>query len=143
MATGDDSASCLIITHAITHFTCFLKMHILKKRSEWRERQFRCNIEIFHHLFELNKRNLPIEITVCFDYCPVYQLLQLYFCQISTYHHLQHTEEITVRDVVIFINIVDFEGKRQFSFFIVGVELRESSDKLLEADRSVFIGIEY
>ena len=59
---------------------------------------------------------------ICLNYSTVHQLLQLQVSQIVTHHHLQHREQLSICDEPVLIDVIDFEGKSKFMFFVGAVE---------------------
>ena len=53
-------------------------------------------------------------ITIALCHSTVHQLLQLNVRKVAPNHHLEHSEQFSVRNVTIIIDIVDLEGKLQF-----------------------------
>lgn len=65
----------------------------------------------------------------------IYNLLQLLILQIAPHHHLQHDEQLSITDVAVTVDIVDFEGKAQLLLLVaLGAEGAEAGYKLLEID---------
>ena len=76
--------------------------------------QFLDNIQVLNHLTELLEADLSVEIFVCLDDSAIHELLELDIVQVASNHHLENSEELTVGDVTIIVNIIDLECKSKF-----------------------------
>ncbi len=70
---------------------------------------------------EFFKGDFPVAIRVGVDNGFVDYLLQLCVFQVAANHHLEHLEQLTVRDVAIFVHVVDFEGNCKMKELIVNI----------------------
>ena len=61
------------------------------------------------YLAELFKRDLPIEIFIGFDDSAIDQLLKLHIVQVTADHHLQHSEQFTVRNEPVIVDVINLE----------------------------------
>ena len=64
---------------------------------------------IGHHLDELVEAELPVAVLVRLHDGLVYDLLQLPVLEVVAHHHLEHQEELAVRDVPIPVHVVHLE----------------------------------
>jgi len=52
-------------------------------------------------------------VCVTLYYGSINQLLQLDVIQVATHHHLQHLEELSIRNKTVVVYVVDLEGKTE------------------------------
>lgn len=96
------------------------------------------------YIDELGEGYLSVEVLVGLNDRPVDQLLQLHVVQVVANHHLEHGEQLAVRNVAVIVDVVDLEGEAQF-FFLTGTrrETVEALHELEEADVAVLVLVEY
>ena len=71
-------------------------------------------------------------------------MLQLHVVQVVANHHLQHLEELPVRDVPVIVDVVDLESKSQLLFIGgPGREGVEALHELKERNGAVLVLIEH
>lgn len=66
------------------------------------------------YFLKLFEGDFAVVVVVSLDDRAVDQLLQLHIVEVSANHHLEHGEELSVRDVAVVVNIVDLEGETEF-----------------------------
>ena len=69
------------------------------------------NVKVLNHVAEFFEGDLAIKVLVSLNDCPVHELLQLHIVQVSSNHHLKHSEEFAIRNESIVVNVVDLESK--------------------------------
>lgn len=94
------------------------------------------------HFLELIVADLPVEVQVCLDDCPVHQLLQLQVCQVVPNHHLQDREELSVGDVAVLVDVIDLEGETQLLLVVGAIEGGDALEELLEGNFAVGVDVE-
>lgn len=107
------------------------------------------DVQVLDHVFELFEADAPVEVQVCLDDGAVHQLLQLHVRQVVPHHHLQHVEELAVRDEAVLVDVVDLKGEDKLLLLVVAVqggqacvsELR-TGQELAEADLPVLVYVE-
>ena len=67
------------------------------------------DVEVADHDTELLEGDLAVEVSVGLDNGTVDELLQLHVVQVAANHHLEHLEELAVRDETIFVHVVNLE----------------------------------
>ena len=53
-------------------------------------------------------------VLVSLNYSSIHQLLQLHVVEVVADHHFKHSEELSVRDEAVIIDIVDLKSEPQF-----------------------------
>lgn len=79
--------------------------------SEWT-----CSYWMSTYLGEFVKADFAIKVFVSLNYGSVDQLLKLDIRQIVANHHLEHLEQLSIRNESIVVNVVDLESKSKFLF---------------------------
>jgi len=101
------------------------------------------HVSVTHDGAKLLERYLAILILVCEQDCLVYDLLELCVLQVVAHHHLQHLEQLPVRDEAVVIHVVDAEGEAHLALLVsLHAELRHALDELLEVDLAVAVCVE-
>lgn len=101
-------------------------------------------IIFFAYHLEFVERYLSVKVFICFNDCPVYQLLKLHVRQVGANHHLQHCEQFSVRNVPVVVDVVDLERKLQFLLLVSACRQRvKSLHELKERYVAVFVLIEH
>lgn len=67
------------------------------------------NVRVFNDVEELLERDLPVSVLISFHDGFVNNLLELEVLQIVPNHHFENEKELSVRDVSVPVNVVDFE----------------------------------
>ena len=102
--------------------------------------EFVDDIEVLDHLRELIEGDLSVLVGIGLYYGPINKLLQLDVVQVVADHHLQHLEELTVRDVAIIIDVVNLECESQLLFVSgPGREGIEALHELKERDGTILV----
>jgi len=99
---------------------------------------------ILSYLAELLKRDLSIVVLISLDNGAVHKLLELHVVQVAADHHLEHGEELAIRDEAVVVDVVDLEGEAQLIFLgracTQGVQ---SLDELEEGDVAILVLVEH
>ena len=93
---------------------------------------------------ELLERNLAVAVFVCLDNGAVDKLLQLDVVQVVADHHLQHLEQLAVRDEAVVVDVVDLEGESQL--LLVARARRQTVEALYEfkeTNAAVVVAVEH
>ena len=101
------------------------------------------HVEVADHDAEFAEGDLTVEIGVGLHNRSVDELLQLHVVQVAADHHLEHLEELAVRDEAIIVDVVDLERESEFVLLAgAGAERVETLDELEERDVTVVVAVE-
>lgn len=70
-------------------------------------------IKVADHNTELFKRDLSVEVSVSLHNGAIDKLLELDVIEVGADHHLEHLEELTVRNEAIVVDVVDLESETE------------------------------
>lgn len=95
-------------------------------------------------VYKFCERDFAVEVFVCLDDGPVHKLLQLHVVQVVAHHHLEHSEELAVRNEAVVVDVVDLKREPQLLFLRGGRRERvETLHKLEERNVSVLVLVEH
>ena len=108
------------------------------------DRELVDDVQVADHHTEFAEGDLTVEIGVRLHNGPVDELLQLHVVQVAADHHLEHLEELAVRDEAIVVDVVDLERKSELVFLTgTGAKRVEALDELQEGDVTVVVAVEH
>ena len=108
------------------------------------DRELVDDVQVADHHAEFAEGDLTVEIGVRLHNGPVDELLQLHVVQVAADHHLEHLEELAVRDEAIVVDVVDLESESELVFLTgTGAERVEALDELQEGDVTVVVAVEH
>jgi len=108
------------------------------------DRELVDDVQVADHHTEFAEGDLTVEIGVRLHNGPVDELLQLHVVQVAADHHLEHLEELAVRDEAIVVDVVDLERKSELVFLTgTGAKRVEALDELQEGDVTVIVAVEH
>ena len=107
------------------------------------DREFVDDIEVLDHDAEFIEGDLAIEVSVGLHNGPVDQLLKLNIIQVVTDHHLEHLEELAIRDESVVVDVVDLESETQLVLLrCTRGERVESLHEFKERNVSIVVPVE-
>ena len=108
------------------------------------DRELVDDVQVADHHTEFAEGDLTVEIGVRLHNGPVDELLQLHVVQVAADHHLEHLEELAVRDEAIVVDVVDLERKSELVFLTgTGAKRVEALDELQEGDVTVVVAVKH
>ena len=108
------------------------------------DRQLFDNVKILHHVLELFEANLAVAVLIGLDNSSIDELLQLDVVQVVANHHLEHIEELTVRDEAVAVDVVNLESEPQLLLMRRARGQRvQALHEFEEADAAVVVSIEH
>ena len=69
------------------------------------------DVEMLGNVYEFSEGDLSVQILIGLDNGSVDQLLQLHIVEVIADHHLEHREQLSIRDVAVIVDVVDLESK--------------------------------
>ncbi len=99
-----------------------MAMNWIKLGSNFIKSEFGCHIEILDHIFELFETDSAIEVEVSFDDGSIDKLLELHVGEVVTYHHFEHCEQLTIGNIAVLIDIVNFKSKLKLFLLIITIQ---------------------